>query len=98
MKIAVIGGGPSGLFFCHAIEKIQRETGKLFSVTCFEKASQPGGVWRACTDENSTEMYEALWTNGSSHCTEFHDYTYDEHFKKPVTVYLRRQDLLVGGL
>lgn len=40
-------------------------------------------------------MYDNLWTNGASHCTEFFDYTYDEHFDgKPVSVYMPRQDLL----
>jgi thioredoxin reductase len=105
LSIAVIGGGPSGLFFCHAIEyylkkelqepksSAQREV----KVVCFEKSSQPGGVWRAASDRSSidaTEMYDKLWTNGASHLTEFFDYTYDEHFGRPVSVYMKRQDLL----
>jgi thioredoxin reductase len=39
-------------------------------------------------------MYDNLWTNGPSHSLEYFDYTFDEHFGKPVTVYLKRQDLL----
>jgi thioredoxin reductase len=97
LSIAVIGGGPSGLFFCHAMEYMMKQTGKQVSVTCFEKSSQPGGIWRAA-DPNSiketTQMYEQLWTNGASHLTEFFDYTYDEHFGRPVSVYMKRQDLL----
>ena len=99
LSVAVIGGGPSGLFFCHAMEHMMKETGKKISVTCFEKSSQPGGIWRAAETSNansveSTEMYDKLWTNGASHNTEFFDYTYDEHFGRPVTVYMKRQDLL----
>jgi cation diffusion facilitator CzcD-associated flavoprotein CzcO len=101
ITIAVIGGGPSGLFFCHAIGKIARDAkGRAVSVTCFERSSSPGGVWRAADPKNTnsvetTEMYDALWTNGSSLCNEFYDYTYDEHFGgKPVTVYMKRHDQL----
>ena len=99
LSVAVIGGGPSGLFFCHAMEHMKQETGREISVTCFEKSSQPGGIWRAAESSNAnsaecTQMYDKLWTNGASHNTEFFDYTYDEHFGRPVTVYMKRQDLL----
>jgi len=97
LSIAVIGAGPSGLFFCHAIEYMMKQTGRAVSVTCFERSSQPGGVWRAADPDatkETTEMYDKLWTNGASHCTEFFDYTFDEHFGRPVSVYMKRQDLL----
>lgn len=139
LTIAVIGGGPSGLFFCHAIESYVRKQEqeqqqhqkqhRPIKVVCFEKSSQPGGVWRAAADSASdsdpstgsntdssksnnsnnnsnsnntitlnkvddTEMYDKLWTNGASHLTEFFDYSYDEHFGGPVSVYMKRQDLL----
>jgi cation diffusion facilitator CzcD-associated flavoprotein CzcO len=96
LSIAVIGAGPSGLFFCHAIEyylKKQLQGSKSSAqrevkVVCFEKSSQPGGIWRAASDPSSiydaTDMYDKLWTNGPSHLTEFFDYTYDEHFGRPV--------------
>jgi len=99
LSIAVIGAGPSGLFFCHAVEYAMKKTGRAVSVTCFERSSQPGGVWRAAdtnATKETTEMYDKLWTNGASHCTEFFDYTFDEHFGSgnPVSVYMKRQDLL----
>jgi thioredoxin reductase len=101
LSVAVIGAGPSGLFFCHAIECMMKKTGKEVSVTCFEKSSQPGGIWRSAesinannADADTTLMYDKLWTNGSSHLTEFFDYTFDEHFGRPVSVYMKRQDLL----
>ena len=96
-SIAVIGAGPSGLFFCHAIETIMKKTGQEVKVTCFERSSQPGGVWRAAdpnSTKDTTDMYDQLWTNGASHATEFFDYTFDEHFGGPVSVYMKRQDLL----
>jgi thioredoxin reductase len=97
LSVAVIGGGPSGLFFCHAMEYMMKQTGRKVSVTCFEKASQPGGIWRESETNptmETTQMYDKLWTNGSSHLTEFFDYTYDEHFGRPVSVYMKRQELL----
>lgn len=99
LNVAVIGGGPSGLFFCHAMEHMMKQTGRNIVVTCFEKSSQPGGIWRAAEHSNTnnaetTQMYDKLWTNGASHNTEFFDYTYDEHFGRPVTVYMKRHDLL----
>jgi thioredoxin reductase len=100
LSIAVIGAGPSGLFFCHAMEFMMKQTGKVCHVTCFEKSSQPGGIWRSasaptagCID-GDTRMYEQLWSNGASHLTEFFDYTYDEHFGRPVSVYMKRRDIL----
>jgi len=52
-SIAVIGGGPGAMFFCHAIESKRKELllkGQDASgfpvVTCFERAPGPGGVWR----------------------------------------------------
>jgi Flavin-binding monooxygenase-like len=102
LSIAVIGAGPSGLFFCHAIEFMMQQTRKECHVTCFEKSSQPGGIWRSAgaptlgrsNKHGDTCMYEQLWSNGASHLTEFFDYTYDEHFGHPVSVYMKRQDIL----
>ena len=52
--IAVVGGGPGAMFFCHAIEVQRNELlkkGKDVSgfpiVKCFERGPGPGGVWRA---------------------------------------------------
>jgi hypothetical protein len=55
-SVAVIGGGPGGMFFCHALETRRRELmergdeaglASLPTVTCFERAPAPGGVWRS---------------------------------------------------
>ena len=129
--VAIIGAGPGGMFFCHALEtmkrKLQQQGNKeealacLPIVTCFERASGPGGVWRPSrtfgsavmdnTEEKKTDsprgaasysldgdqsstttnMYEALWTNGPKEAIEFFDYHFDEHFDYPLPVYMPRQ-------
>eukprot|EP00548_Thalassiothrix_antarctica_P015291 CAMPEP_0194166876 /NCGR_PEP_ID=MMETSP0154-20130528/2371_1 /TAXON_ID=1049557 /ORGANISM="Thalassiothrix antarctica, Strain L6-D1" /LENGTH=579 /DNA_ID=CAMNT_0038877677 /DNA_START=198 /DNA_END=1934 /DNA_ORIENTATION=+ len=97
ISVAVIGAGPSGLALCHALESLKFTSNRDVLVTCFERSSVPGGVWQTKGDCNNetTKMYDNLWTNGPSHNLEFHDYTFDEHFNnKPVTVYMKRQDLL----
>jgi thioredoxin reductase len=128
-SIVVIGSGPGGMFFCHAMETYRRELevkgdkealAKLPKVTCLERASGPGGVWRsqrifaqsaggeatceeqpgsssADTDEEAatTNMYEALWTNGPKEALEFFDHTFVEHFgEQPLPVYMPRQAIL----
>ncbi len=55
--VAVIGCGPGGMFFCHALESRRQSllhsdpSSPLLStlplVTCFERGASPGGVWRA---------------------------------------------------
>ena len=90
--------------FCHAIETMIQQANERgdasldeISVTCFERSKKPGGVWKAADASSTTEamnMYDALWTNGPSHCTEFSDYTFDEHFGRPVTVYMSRAEVL----
>ncbi len=61
-SVAIIGCGPSGMFFQHALalrrKKLQEEGNlaaveSLPHVTCFERGSGPGGVWRA--DRNAGE-------------------------------------------
>ena len=72
-SIALIGCGPSGMFFLHSIalrrKKLEQEgnaaaIAALPVVTCFERASAPGGIWRADrrieikTDASHTNNYE----------------------------------------
>ena len=66
------------MFFLHAVALRRAKLSEqgdveglaaLPIVTCFEKSSGPGGVWRSDRfdkdqgDTPSTNMYEALWTN-----------------------------------
>ena len=61
-SIAVIGGGPGAMFFCHALESQRKELlekGQDVSgfpvVRCFERAPGPGGVWRNDRQHESTD-------------------------------------------
>ena len=62
--------------------------------------ASPGGIWRTDRNEKageesaSTNMYEALWTNGPKECIEFFDYTFDEHFGRGLPMYMPRQLIL----
>lgn len=44
--------------------------------------------------DSTTSMYEALWTNGPSQGIEFYDYTFQEHFKCPLPIFMPRKLLL----
>ena len=68
-RVVVIGCGPGGMFFCHALETQRRQLqekgdsaglARLPIVTCFEVASGPGGVWR------TLERYTANNDNDNS--------------------------------
>ena len=72
-SVAIIGCGPGGMFVQHALairrKKLQEEGNlaavqSLPQVTCFERGSSPGGVWRADRNAGEANMYEALYTNG----------------------------------
>ena len=39
-------------------------------------------------------MYRYLWSNGPKECLEFADYTFDEHFGKPIGSYPPREVIL----
>lgn len=66
-----------------------------FKVVCFEKQSDWGGLWnytwRTGLDEHGepvhSSMYRYLWSNGPKECLEFADYSFEEHFGKPIPSY-----------
>ena len=39
-------------------------------------------------------MYDGMWINAPKELFEFEDYTFDEHFRKPMPAYLMRQQVL----
>lgn len=39
------------------------------------------------------KFYRFLWSNGPKECLEFADYTFDEHFKKPIPSFPPREVL-----
>jgi len=116
--ILVIGCGPGGMSFCHAMETKKQEMmsagediSVLPTVTAMERSPGPGGVWRSsrtnganngaeekkderAKQEETTNMYEGLWTNGPKESIEFFDYSYDAHFGHALPVYMPRAALL----
>jgi trimethylamine monooxygenase len=106
-RVAVIGAGPSGLAALRAFQSAHKKKDKIPEVVCFEKQDDWGGLWkytwRTGLDEYGEpvhcSMYRYLWSNGPKECLEFADYTFEEHFGKPIASYPPRAvlwDYIVG--
>jgi len=106
-RVAVIGAGPSGLAQLHAFEQARRSGADVPEVVCFEKQSDWGGLWNYTWrtgldpygDPVHGSMYRYLWSNGPKECLEFADYTFDDHFGKPIPSYPPRAalyDYIIG--
>jgi len=62
------------------------------TIICYEKQSEIGGLWnvtwRTGTDEFGlpvhSSQYRNLWSNGPKECLEYEDYTFEQHFGKPI--------------
>ena len=101
-KVAIIGAGPCGLAQLRAFESAQKKNEKIPEIVCFERQEDWGGIWnytwRTGTDECGEpvhcSMYRYLWSNGPKECLEFADYTFDEHFGKPIGSYPPREVIL----
>lgn len=91
-RIAIIGAGPSGLAQLRAFESASKAGQPIPEIVCFEKQSNWGGLWnytwRTGLDEHGEpvhgSMYRYLWSNGPKECLEFADYSFDEHFGRPI--------------
>jgi trimethylamine monooxygenase len=100
-RVAIIGAGPSGTAALRAFQSAAKKKGKIPEVVCFEKQSDWGGLWnytwRTGLDENGEpvhgSMYRYLWSNGPKECLEFADYTFEEHFGKPIPSFPPREVL-----
>lgn len=94
-RVGIIGAGPSGLAQLRAFEAAKKEGLEVPEVVCFEKQSNWGGMWNYSWrtgvgkygEPIHGSMYKYLWSNGSKECLEFSDYSFDEHFKKPISSY-----------
>ncbi|WP_417370917.1 NAD(P)-binding domain-containing protein [Gelidibacter japonicus] len=91
----IIGAGPSGLAQLRAFEAAKHAGLEVPEVVCFEKQSNWGGMWNYSWrtgvgkygEPIHGSMYKYLWSNGPKECLEFSDYSFDEHFKKPISSY-----------
>jgi trimethylamine monooxygenase len=94
-RVAVIGAGPSGLAQLRAFQSAASSGADIPEVVCFEKQEDWGGLWnytwRTGLDEYGEpvhcSMYRYLWSNGPKECLEFADYTFEEHFGRPIASY-----------
>nr|2XLR_A Chain A, FLAVIN-CONTAINING MONOOXYGENASE [Methylophaga aminisulfidivorans]2XLR_B Chain B, FLAVIN-CONTAINING MONOOXYGENASE [Methylophaga aminisulfidivorans]2XLR_C Chain C, FLAVIN-CONTAINING MONOOXYGENASE [Methylophaga aminisulfidivorans]2XLR_D Chain D, FLAVIN-CONTAINING MONOOXYGENASE [Methylophaga aminisulfidivorans] len=100
-RIAILGAGPSGMAQLRAFQSAQEKGAEIPELVCFEKQADWGGqwnyTWRTGLDENGepvhSSMYRYLWSDGPKECLEFADYTFDEHFGKPIASYPPREVL-----
>ena len=94
-RIAILGAGPSGLAQLRAFEAAAQSGAELPEIVCYEKQSDLGGMWnytwRTGLDAHGEpvhgSMYRYLWSNGPKECLEFADYSFEEHFGKPIASY-----------
>jgi trimethylamine monooxygenase len=91
-RICVIGAGPSGLAVLRAFESARLKGATIPDIVCYERQADSGGIWnytwRTGTDEYGepvhASMYRYLWSNGPKECLEFSDYSFEEHFGRPI--------------
>jgi len=107
IKIGVIGCGPCGMAVVSAFNEAKNKGQAIPQLTFFEKQDKVSGLWnltwRTGIDEYGEpvhgSMYRYLWSNGPKECLEMANYTFDEHFKKPIPSFPPRivlQDYLLG--
>lgn len=91
-RVCVIGAGPSGLSVLRAFSADRDKGEPIPEIVCFEKQSDWGGqwnfTWRTGLDAHGepvhSSMYRYLWSNGPKEGLEFADYSFEEHFGKPI--------------
>ncbi|WP_461637432.1 NAD(P)-binding domain-containing protein [Leucobacter sp. BZR 635] len=92
-----------------AFESAERQGIEIPELVCFEKQSDWGGQWnyswRTGLDEYGepvhSSMYRNLWSNGPKEGLEFADYSFDDHFGRPISSYPPREvlwDYIAGRL
>jgi len=94
-RVAIIGAGPSGLAQLRAFQSAREKGADIPDIVCFEKQSNWGGLWnytwRTGLDEYGEpvhgSMYRYLWSNGPKEGLEFADYSFEEHFGRPIASY-----------
>ena len=94
-RVAIIGAGPSGLAQLRAFQSAKLNGQDIPEIVCYEKQDDWGGLWkyswRTGLDKHGEpvhgSMYRYLWSNGPKEGLEFADYTFEEHFGKPIASY-----------
>ena len=57
IDVALIGCGPGGMAFLHALSNLRKEQGadgpaSKINVTCFERSASAGGIWRDVPEDD----------------------------------------------
>jgi len=94
-RVAIIGAGPCGTAQLRAFASAREKGAEIPEIVCYEKQEDWGGLWnyswRTGLDEYGEpvhcSMYRYLWSNGPKECLEFADYTFEEHFGRPIASY-----------
>lgn len=102
LRVGIIGAGPSGLAQLRAFESARQKGIAIPQITCFEKQDDWGGQWNygwrigldAYGEPVHSSMYRHLWSNGPKECLEFSDYSFDEHFGRPISSFPPRAVLV----
>ncbi|MDA3875727.1 MAG: NAD(P)/FAD-dependent oxidoreductase [Halothiobacillus sp.] len=106
-RVAILGAGPSGLAQLRAFEAARDAGAEIPEIVCYEKQSDWGGLWNytwrtgldAYGEPVHGSMYRYLWSNGPKECLEFADYSFEEHFGRPIPSYPPRavlRDYIMG--
>ena len=106
-RVAIIGAGPCGLAQLRTFKSAKEKGADIPEIVCFEKQSDWGGLWnytwRTGLDEHGEpvhgSMYRYLWSNGPKEGLEFADYSFEEHFTRPIASYPPRAvlfDYIIG--
>lgn len=101
MRVGIIGAGPSGMAQLRAFEAARTLGAEMPEIVCFEKQSDWGGQWNyswrtgmdGAGESAHSSMYRHLWSNGPKECLEFSDYTFDDHFGRPISSFPPREVL-----
>jgi trimethylamine monooxygenase len=107
LRIAILGAGPSGLAQLRAFQAAREAGADIPEIVCYEKQSNWGGLWNytwrtgldAYGEPVHGSMYRYLWSNGPKECLEFADYSFEEHFGRPIPSYPPRavlRDYIMG--
>lgn len=84
-----------------AFKSAEQAGHEIPEIVCYEKQDDWGGqwnyTWRTGTDHYGepvhSSMYRNLWSNGPKEALEFAEYTFDEHFGRPISSYPPREVL-----
>ncbi|KAJ7377843.1 hypothetical protein OS493_026413 [Desmophyllum pertusum] len=91
-RVCVIGAGPSGMSVLYHFHQLKTQGKEIPEIVCFDKQSDWGGLWKYSWETGTDKygepvhgsMYRDLWSNIPKECLEYPDYTFDEHFGKPI--------------